>query len=78
MIVFYDCNDSGQYYKTVMVANFALARSVNYYLKVRCKLKRTLQFHLQTKVYRKIVMYDRKTCIVHSHDLKKCDTQHRG
>jgi hypothetical protein len=66
MIVFYDCNDSGQYYKTVIVANFALARSVNYYRKVRCKLKRTLQFHLQTKAYHTIVIYDRKTCIVHT------------
>ncbi len=71
MIVFYDCNDSGQYFKTVIVANFALDRSVN-------KLKRNLQFHLQTKAYHTIVIYDRKTCIVHSHDFKKCDTQHRG
>ncbi len=41
MIVIYDRNDNGLYYKTAIVANFALARSVNYNHKVRCKLKRT-------------------------------------
>ena len=38
-IVIYDRNDNGLYYKTAIVANFALARSVNYNHKVRCKLK---------------------------------------
>ncbi len=36
-IIIYDRND----YKTMIVANLALARSVNYDRKVRCKLKRT-------------------------------------
>jgi len=30
MIVIYDRNDSGLYYKTMIVTNLALARSVNY------------------------------------------------
>jgi hypothetical protein len=49
MIIIYDCNDNDLYYKTTIVANLtmiianlALARNVNYYHKVRCKLKRTL------------------------------------
>jgi len=33
----------GQYYKTMILANLALYRSVNYNRKVRCKLKRNLQ-----------------------------------
>jgi hypothetical protein len=48
MIVIYDCNDNGPYYKTTIVANLtmiianlALARSINYYHKVLCKLKNT-------------------------------------
>ncbi len=48
MIVIYDRNDNGLYYKTTIVANLtmvianlALARSVNNDHKVRCKLKRT-------------------------------------
>ncbi len=47
-IVIYDHNDNGLYYKTTIVANLttivaklALARSINYDRKVRCKLKRT-------------------------------------
>ncbi len=40
-IVIYDRNDNGLYYKTTIVANLALARSVNYDRKVCCKLKRT-------------------------------------
>jgi hypothetical protein len=40
-IVIYNRNDNGLYYKTTIVANLALARSVNYNCKVRCKLKRT-------------------------------------
>jgi hypothetical protein len=39
--VIYDRNDNGLYYKTMIVANLALARSVNYDHKVRCKLKHT-------------------------------------
>ncbi len=40
-IVIYDHNDNGLYYKTMIIANLALARSVNYDGKVHCKLKRT-------------------------------------
>ncbi len=47
-IVIYDCNDNGLYYKTsiianltMIIANLALARSVNYDCKVCCKLKCT-------------------------------------
>ncbi len=61
MIVIYDRNDNGLHYKTtivanltMIVANLALARSVNYDHKVRCKLKRTL----------KIVYYNPKPFIV--------------
>ncbi len=61
MIAIYDCIDNGLYYKTMIVANLttivaslALARSVNYDCKVRCKLKRTLM----------IVNYDPKPFIV--------------
>jgi hypothetical protein len=39
--VIYNRNDNGLYYKTMIVANLALARSVNYNHKVRCKLKHT-------------------------------------
>ncbi len=53
-IVIYDHNDSGLYYETVILANLALARSVNYDPKVCCKLKCTCT----------IVSYDRKTFIV--------------
>jgi hypothetical protein len=41
MIIIYDRNDNGQHYKTMIVANLALARSVNYDHKVCCKLKHT-------------------------------------
>jgi hypothetical protein len=37
MIIIYDCNDNGLYYKTMIVANLALARSVNYDCKVTAK-----------------------------------------
>ncbi len=57
MIVIYDCNDNGLYSKnmiianlTMIVANLALARSINYDCKVRCKLKHTFT----------IVNYDHK------------------
>ncbi len=40
-IVIYAHKDNGLYYKIMIVANLALARSVNYDRKVRCKLKRT-------------------------------------
>ncbi len=49
-IVIYYHNDNGLYYKTTIVANLALARSVNYNRKVSCKLKRTFT----------IVIYDPK------------------
>jgi hypothetical protein len=41
-IIIYDCNDSALYYETMILANLALARSVNYDCKVRCNLKHTL------------------------------------
>jgi hypothetical protein len=41
IIVTYDHDDSSLYYKTKILANLALARSVNYDHKVCCKLKRT-------------------------------------
>ncbi len=41
-IVIYNHNSSNQYYITMIFANLALARSVNYNLKIRCKLKRGL------------------------------------
>ncbi len=48
MIVIYNRNDNGLYYKTMIVANLtmivanlALARSINYDFKVCCKLKHT-------------------------------------
>ncbi len=60
-IVIYNRNDNGLYYKTMIVANLttivanlALARSVNYDRKVRCKLKCTFT----------IVNYDPKPFIV--------------
>ncbi len=53
-IIIYDRNDNGLYYKTTIVANLALARSVNYDCKVRCKLKRTFM----------ILNYDPKLFIV--------------
>ncbi len=47
-IVIYDHNDNGLYYKTMIIANLtmiianlALARSVNYNRKVHCQLKCT-------------------------------------
>ncbi len=42
-IVIYDCNDTGMYYKTIILASLALVRSINYDCKVGCKLKRTLR-----------------------------------
>ncbi len=44
-IIIYDHNDNGLYYKTTIVANLTLARSINYNHKVRCKLKRYLYDH---------------------------------
>ncbi len=41
--VIYNRNDSGQYYKTMILANLALARSINYDHKVCCRLKRKLR-----------------------------------
>jgi len=59
-IVIHNCNDNGLYHKTTNIANLttivvnlALARSVNYDHKVRCKLKRTFT----------IVNYDPKSFI---------------
>jgi len=43
IIIIYNYNDSGQYYKTVSLANLSLKRSINYDYKVCCKLKHTLQ-----------------------------------
>jgi hypothetical protein len=54
MIIIYNCNDNALYHKTMIVANLALARSINYDRKVRCKLKRTF----------KIVNYNPKHFIV--------------
>ncbi len=61
MIIVYDLNDNGLYYKTTIivnlttiVANLACARSVNYDHMVCCKLKRTFR----------IVNYDSKPFIV--------------
>ncbi len=61
LIVIYDCNDNGLFYKTtivanltIIVANLALARSINYDHKVCCKLKRTFT----------IINYDPKPFIV--------------
>ncbi len=60
-VVIYDRNDNGLYYNitivtnlTMIVANLALARSLNYDRKVRCKLKRTFT----------IINYDPKPFIV--------------
>jgi len=68
MIVIYGRNDNGLYYKTtivanstMIVANLALARSVNYNHKVCCKLKRTFM----------IVNYDPKPFIVQATDLRR-------
>ncbi len=41
-IVIYDHDDNGLYYKTGIIANLALARSLNYDRKVHCKLKLTI------------------------------------
>ncbi len=49
-IEIYDHNDSDMYYKTMILTNLALARSVNYDRKVCCKLNRTFT----------IVNYNRK------------------
>jgi hypothetical protein len=49
-IVIYDRNANGLYYKTMIVANLALARSINY------NRKGTLQF----AAYLTIVIYDPK------------------
>ncbi len=66
-IVIYDRNDNGLYYKTTIVANLttiianlALARSVNYDHKLRCKLKHTFM----------IVNYDPKPFTVQATVLK--------
>jgi hypothetical protein len=42
-IVIYNRNDNDLYYKTTIIANLALARSVNYYRKVGSKLERNLR-----------------------------------
>ncbi len=54
MILIYDQNDSGQYFKTMALADLGLARNANYDCKVCCKLKRTFT----------IIIYDSKTFIV--------------
>ncbi len=41
MIVIYDYNANGLYYKTTILTNFALATNVNYDRKVRFELKCT-------------------------------------
>jgi hypothetical protein len=43
MITIYYCNDSAQYYKTMILTNLPLGRNVNYDCKVLYKMKRTLQ-----------------------------------
>ncbi len=65
-IIIYDCNDNVLYYKTMIVvyltmiiANLALAKSVNYDPKVCCKMKRTFT----------IVNYDPKPFIVQTTDV---------
>jgi hypothetical protein len=71
MIVIYNHNDNGLYCKTTIVtnlttiiANLALARSVNYDHKVRCKLKRTFT----------IINYDPKPFIVQTTGVKEMTT----
>ncbi len=66
MIVIYDCNVNGLHYKTTIVANLttivanlALARSVNCDRKVRCKLKCTFT----------IVNYNPKPFLVQATDV---------
>jgi len=55
-IVIFDHNDSGQYFKAMILANKAFARSINYDRKVVCcKLK-----------HNTIVNYYYKTSIVHA------------
>jgi hypothetical protein len=61
MLIIYGPNDNDQYYKTMIVANLtaivanlALARSIKYDRKVRCKLKHTFT----------IINYDPKLLIV--------------
>jgi hypothetical protein len=75
MIVIYHHNGNGLCYKTMIVAiltmiiaNLALARSINYDHKVRCKLKRTFM----------IVNYNPKPfivqatgCFMHTHILNE-------
>jgi hypothetical protein len=75
MIVIYHHNDNGLYFKTTIVAiltmiiaNLALARSINYDHKVCCKLKRTFM----------IVNYNPKPfivqatgCFMHTHILNE-------
>ncbi len=41
--IIFDHNDSDQYYETMILVTLAIARSVNYYHRVRCKLERTLR-----------------------------------
>jgi hypothetical protein len=47
-MLIYNHNDNGHFYKTMIPAIIALARSVNYDHKVRCKLKQTLRSELRT------------------------------
>ena len=46
-IVIYDGKDNDLYYKTMIIANLALARSVNYDCKVCCRLKHIFDCKLQ-------------------------------
>jgi hypothetical protein len=69
-IIIYNRNDNGLYYKTtiianltMIIANLALAKSVNYDHKLCCKLKHTFT----------IVNYDIKPFIVQATDLKDAD-----
>jgi hypothetical protein len=57
-MIIYALNDNGLYYKTMIIANLALASSVNYDRKVCCKLKCTCT----------IVNYDPKPFIVQATD----------
>jgi hypothetical protein len=59
MIVIYNHNDTDLYYKTIILANLTLARSINYNRKVHFKLKGTFT----------IVDYNHKTFIVEATDL---------
>ncbi len=53
MFIIYDCNDRALYYKTTILDNLSIAKSVNYDCELYCKLKSTIT----------IVNYDRKTFV---------------